>query len=97
MAAVNVLAVIIIAVLAGITCVMFVAIIAASLLTTAASHQEDRCQTLTRRPPGRLAELARVVLGVYIRRMDPEPIPDPEPVPDPETFPYPADRPTAWY
>jgi hypothetical protein len=63
----------IIAVLAAITIVAFVAIIGAAILANAAIHREERRNTLLRRAPGTPAELARIVLGVYIRRMEDEP------------------------
>lgn len=64
------LADIVIALLAAVTIVMFIAVISANGLVPVEVHREDRDMTLTGTAPGRLALLSRVVLGVPNVRMD---------------------------
>jgi hypothetical protein len=70
MAALGVLIVIVIVVLAVVTVGIFVAVIAATVMTTVAVHTEESLWTLKRPPPGRLPQIVRRILGVYVRRMD---------------------------
>jgi len=70
MAATEVLMIIVIVGAALVTVGMCVAVIVASVATTAAVRQEEWLRTLKRPAPSRLAEFVRAVLGVYVRRMD---------------------------
>jgi hypothetical protein len=70
MAAIEVLITIVIVTMAVITVGMVVAVIAATVMTTVAVRQEERLRTLKWWAPGRLAQLVRTILGVYVRRMD---------------------------
>ncbi len=70
MAAMEVLGTIVIGAMALVTVGMVVAVVAASVMTTRAVRQEEWLRTLKRPAPSRLAELVRVILGVYVRRMD---------------------------
>jgi len=70
MAVLAVLGVIVIVVLAVVTVGIFIAVIAATVMTTAAVHREEWMWTLKRPPPGRLPQIVRRILGVYVRRMD---------------------------
>jgi hypothetical protein len=63
-----------IAVFAVITVAAFVATVAAALIVTIGVHQEERRMTFTRqRAPSTTARLARLIVGHYVRRTDPEP------------------------
>ena len=70
MAAIGVLITIVIATAALVTVGMVVAVVAATMMTTVAVRQEERLRTLKWWAPGRLAQLVRTILGVYVRRMD---------------------------
>jgi hypothetical protein len=70
MAAIGVLITIVIATAALVTVGVVVAVIAATVMTTVAVHREERLGTLKWWAPGRLAQLVRGILGVYVRRMD---------------------------
>ncbi len=63
-----------IAVFAVITVAAFVAILAATVIVTIGVHQEERQLTFTRRrAPSGAARLARLIVGHYVRKTDPEP------------------------
>lgn len=49
---------------------IFIAVIVATVMTTAAVHTEEWQRTLKRPAPGRLPQIVRRILGVYVRRMD---------------------------
>jgi hypothetical protein len=70
MAAIGVLITIVIATAALVTVGMVVAVIAGTVMTAVAVHREERLRTLKWWAPGRLAQLVRAILGVYVRRMD---------------------------
>lgn len=70
MAVVGVLIKVVIVVLAVATVGIFIAVIVATVMTTAAVHMEERQWTLKRPAPGRLPQIVRRILGVYVRRMD---------------------------
>ncbi len=63
-----------IAVFATVTVAAFVAILAATVIVTMGVHQEERRMTFTRkRAPSVAARLARLIVGHYVRKTDPEP------------------------
>lgn len=64
MAVIDTLAVIVIAVLATVTIVIFIAVLAATVLVTGAVHTEERRRTLAGTPPGPATRLARRLLAM---------------------------------
>jgi hypothetical protein len=70
MAAIGVLVAVVVVTLAVGTIGMFIAVIAATVMTTVAVHTEEWLRTLKRPAPGRLAQIVRRILGVYVRQMD---------------------------
>ncbi len=70
MAAIGVLITIVIATLALVTVGMVVAVLAGTVMTAVEVRQEERLRTLKWWAPSTLAQLVRLILGVYVRRMD---------------------------
>jgi len=70
----------------------FLLIAAAALLVTIGVHQEERRMTFTRRRgPTAVSRLTRLIVGRYVRAIDPEPIDAMPPGPEPSR-PAPADQ-----
>jgi hypothetical protein len=86
MAAIEALAIIIVSLLAIVTVVVFIAVIAASVLVTVAVHREERLRSLTGRSPGRTARLARMLLAVPAPRLADDLFPGPQPVEKPAWY-----------
>lgn len=64
----------VIAVFAVVTVAAFVGILVATVIVTIGVHQEERRKTFTRRrAPTRTGRLARLIVGHYVRKTDPEP------------------------
>jgi hypothetical protein len=64
----------VIAVFAVVTVAAFVGILVATVVVTIGVHQEERHLTFTRwRAPTPAARLARLIIGHYVRKTDPEP------------------------
>ncbi len=64
----------VVAIFAVITIAAFVAILAATLIVTVGVHQEERKHTFTcRTAPTPMAGLARVIVGRYVRKTQPDP------------------------
>jgi hypothetical protein len=82
----NALVIAIIVLLTVVTVVIFIAVIAASVLVTVAVRREERLKTLGRRAPGRVAELARMLLAVSAPRKADQFFPRREPARKPEWY-----------
>jgi hypothetical protein len=70
MAVVGVLIKVVVVMLAVATVGIFIVVIVATVMTTVAVHTEEWQRTLKRPAPGRLPQIVRRILGVYVRRMD---------------------------
>ena len=82
----NALVFAIIVLLAVVTVVIFVVVIAASALVTVAVRREERLKTLSRRAPGRVAALARMLLAIPAPRKADQIFPRREPARTPEWY-----------